>query len=56
MAEILNGVTGKPSLANAEQGKKLFEWMVEDLSAIVEKGKVEVPPLEYSYSSRVSET
>ena len=52
----LNGVTGKPSLASVEQGKKLFEWMVEDLSAIIEKGKIEVPPLEYSYSSRAIET
>ena len=52
----LNGVTGKPSLASAQQGKKLFEWMVEDLSAMIEKGKIEVPPLDYSYSSRVSET
>ncbi len=52
----LNGVTGKPSLASAQQGKKLFEWMVEDLSAIIEKGKIEVPPLDYSYSSRVGET
>ena len=52
----LNGVTGKPSLASAQQGTKLFEWMVEDLSAIIEKGKIEVPPLGYSYSSRVSET
>lgn len=52
----LNGVTGKPSLASVAEGKKLFEWMVEDLSATIEKGKSEVPPLDHSYMSRVSET
>jgi creatinine amidohydrolase len=45
----LNGVTGKPSLASAEQGRKLFGWMVEDLAAIVERGKLERPPLDQSY-------
>jgi creatinine amidohydrolase len=45
----LNGVTGKPSLASAEQGRELFGWMVEDLAAIVERGKLERPPLDQSY-------
>ncbi len=45
----LNGVTGKPSLASAEQGRELFGWMVEDLAAIVERGKSERPPLDQSY-------
>jgi len=45
----LNGVTGKPSLASIEQGQELFGWMVEDLSAIVERGKSECPPLDQSY-------
>jgi creatinine amidohydrolase len=45
----LNGVTGKPSLASAEQGRELFGWMVEDLAAIVERGKSERPPLDHSY-------
>jgi creatinine amidohydrolase len=47
----LNGVTGSPSLASAEQGKELFGWMVEDLAALVEKGKRELPPLPHSYVS-----
>ncbi len=45
----LNGVTGKPSLASIEQGHELFSWMVEDLSAIVKRGKSECPPLDQSY-------
>jgi creatinine amidohydrolase len=45
----LNGVTGKPSLANIENGHELFGWMVEDLAAIVERGKSERPPLDQSY-------
>jgi creatinine amidohydrolase len=51
----LNGVTGKPSLASAEQGRELFAWMVEDLSALVERGKLERPPLDQSYFERASE-
>ncbi|CAA2139692.1 creatininase family protein [Hyphomicrobium sp. ghe19] len=45
----LNGVTGKPSLANVEQGRELFTWMVEDLAAIIERGKSERPPIDASY-------
>jgi creatinine amidohydrolase len=45
----LNGVTGFPSRALVEDGRKLFGWMVEDLSALVEKGKSEQPPLDVSY-------
>ncbi|MBS0251782.1 MAG: creatininase family protein [Proteobacteria bacterium] len=45
----LNGVTGSPSLATVEQGRELFAWMVEDLSAVVERGKTEKPPLAHSY-------
>lgn len=45
----LNGVTGFPSRASREQGEILYAWMVEDLSALVEKGMSEQPPLEYSY-------
>ena len=51
----LNGVTGRPSLANAEQGRELFAWMVEDLSALVEKGKSESPPLDHSYFQHTGE-
>jgi creatinine amidohydrolase len=40
-----NGVTGLPSLASREQGEELFRWMVEDLTARVNQGKSEMPPL-----------
>ena len=33
-----NGVTGFPSRASAEQGHELFAWMVDDLSAMIERG------------------
>ena len=48
----LNGVTGTPSQASAAQGRELFGWMVEDLSALVEKGKWEEAPLDVPYISR----
>lgn len=44
-----NGVTGKPSLANAQKGELWFRWMVEDLSQLVRRGLVEEPPLPFSY-------
>ena len=44
-----NGVTGKPSLASVEKGEQLFAWMVEDLSALINKGLKEAPPLAHSY-------
>ncbi len=44
-----NGVTGMPSLASAQNGKILFEWMVDDLSALVLRGMFEEPPLDHSY-------
>lgn len=50
-----NGVTGNPSQASAEDGLRLFAWMTEDLAAIVEKGKLETPPLAASYVSRASD-
>ena len=40
-----NGVTGRPSAATLEQGRRLFGWMVDDLCAIVRKAEVERPPL-----------
>jgi creatinine amidohydrolase len=52
----LNGVTGAPSRATLEQGQELFAWMVEDLSATVERGKSESPPLPYSYGSSITDT
>jgi creatinine amidohydrolase len=45
----LNGVTGHPSRATAEKGRIWFEWMVEDLSALIVRGMAETPPLEHSY-------
>jgi creatinine amidohydrolase len=48
----LNGVTGFPSRASLADGHMLFDWMVEDLCEMVERGKLEMPPLDYSYNSR----
>jgi creatinine amidohydrolase len=50
----VNGVTGTPSVASVEKGKELFSWMVKDLSALVEKGLKEAPPLPYSYFEKVN--
>jgi creatinine amidohydrolase len=44
-----NGVTGKPSLASKEKGEQAFQWMVEDLSELIQNGLQEQPPLPYSY-------
>ena len=48
-----NGVTGKPSEANAANGRLWFEWMVQDLSALVMRGLTETPPLDHSYFETV---
>ncbi|MFA5951568.1 MAG: creatininase family protein [Hyphomicrobium sp.] len=48
-----NGVTGTPSKATLAGGKELFSWIVEDLSALIEKGKHEEPPLPHSYFRRI---
>lgn len=52
----LNGVTGKPSDASAAQGQTLFDWMVEDLLALLHKAASEEPPLDQSYHVPVSGT
>lgn len=44
-----NGVTGKPSEATAEKGRRGFDWLVEDLEALVRRGCSETPPLAQSY-------
>lgn len=44
-----NGVTGRPSQATADKGRQWFDWMVEDLSDLVRRGRGEVPPLDRSY-------
>ena len=49
-----NGVTGTPSLATKEKGEQLFSWMVEDLSALVNRGLKEQSPLPYSYSESIT--
>ena len=40
----INGTTGKPTQATAEQGRSLLEWAVEDLSALVQAALIEEPP------------
>lgn len=44
-----NGVTGFPSRATRRQGEILFQMMVEDLTALVGRGKKEKAPLNRSY-------
>jgi creatinine amidohydrolase len=50
-----NGVTGYPSRASKAEGEQLYGWMVEDLSALIEKGMREMPPLPYSYFEKCDE-
>jgi creatinine amidohydrolase len=52
----LNGVTGYPSRATKEEGETLFSWMVEDLSALIDKGMQELPPLNHSYFEPINTT
>jgi creatinine amidohydrolase len=49
-----NGVTGTPSVASAASGQRAFEWMVDDLCALIERGLRETPPLDHSYFSPVA--
>jgi creatinine amidohydrolase len=49
-----NGVTGHPSRATAAKGRRWFDWMVEDLSALIERGLRETPPLDQSYFETIS--
>jgi creatinine amidohydrolase len=49
-----NGVTGFPSRATKRQGEILFQTMVEDLTAPVQRGVKEKPPLNQSYFKTVS--
>ena len=44
-----NGATGRPSRATIAKGQLWFEWMVEDLSALIQRGMEEHPPLAQSY-------
>ena len=47
-----NGVTGRPSAATTGSGARWFEWMVEDLEALIRRGLAEHPPLEASHFER----
>lgn len=44
-----NGVTGMPSRATKARGEELYRWMVEDLSALIQRGLSESQPLDRSY-------
>jgi creatinine amidohydrolase len=49
-----NGVTGAPSRAAADKGRIWFDWMVEDLAALIARGLQEKPPLDFSYFGKDS--
>lgn len=49
-----NGVTGSPSRASLPHGRRLFGWMVDDLSKLVRRGIREQPPLSAKYNDRVT--
>jgi creatinine amidohydrolase len=49
-----NGVTGSPSRASADNGRRWFDWMVEDLSELIARGMMETPPLEQPYFTQTS--
>jgi creatinine amidohydrolase len=40
-----NGVTGHPSRATAAAGRRLYGWLLADLTAILRRGLRETPPL-----------
>jgi creatinine amidohydrolase len=46
-----NGVTGAPSRARAEDGERLYRWLVEDLGVRVRAALAEAPPLPHSYGA-----
>lgn len=46
-----NGVTGTPSQATVEKGQQWFDWLVDDLAELIQKGTTEMPPLPNSYFS-----
>ncbi len=48
-----NGVTGRPSEADADLGRRGFAWMVDDLCDLVTRGLTETPPLDHSYFETV---
>jgi creatinine amidohydrolase len=46
-----NGVTGAPSRASREEGQRLHDWMVEDLTARVKGALLETAPLDQPYGA-----
>ena len=48
-----NGVTGYPSRDSKAAGQELYDWMVEDLAALITRGVAEQPPLPHSYFEQV---
>jgi creatinine amidohydrolase len=44
-ATSTNGVTGRPSQATAARGRRLYAWMLQDLCALLRRGRRERPPL-----------
>ena len=49
-----NGVTGMPSRASVAEGRRLFRWMVTDLTTLVRRGLKEQPPLAAKYNDRIT--
>ena len=47
-----DGATGKPSRARVAAGRRLFGWMVADLTTRVRRGRRESAPLDVSYHDR----
>jgi creatinine amidohydrolase len=50
-----NGVTGFPSRASVDKGRVGFDWLVEDLSALIRKGLSETAPLPHAYNSHFND-
>jgi creatinine amidohydrolase len=48
-----NGVTGKPSLANAESGASLLREVGEALIALIQRARLEQPPLAWARTTAV---
>lgn len=49
----LNGVTGQPSAATATKGSQLYEWMLTDFTALLQRAIHEEAPLQQSYHQSV---
>ncbi|WP_413700534.1 creatininase family protein [Psychromonas sp. KJ10-10] len=49
----LNGTTGKPSVATIEKGQQLYQWMLTDLTSLLNKAVKEESPLDRSYHQSV---